>query len=826
MSDRREFARWLWRTCGLGLAYVVSGHLGMVLPQYANTFALIWLPAGFAVAALWQWGPRVWPGVFLGTLTLVLLYDPLWPDGIVYPVANTLGAVLSARLLRRWGFDPQLQRWRDLLVFGSATSTGALLGTTAGTSLLYLFVPAAVSLELRVNGFLTWWISNAMGVLLLTPVLLAGGHQVRALLRRQRLEFLLWWASALALCLLPLWNPRLPLSSLAAIPVVWAAMRFGRFGTALGVLVIGGGAIFSVALGVGPFASGPARTQLFAVSLYVAAVLILGWLVFALQQAHDRKETALRESERLLRESQLFAGLGSYVMTLPEGRWESSPVLDQVFGLDATYERSMAGWVALLHPDDRASFASYLEHEVLGQGQVFDREFRIIRHHDRAERWVHGLGKLQPANPGHPPVMHGLIHDITARKLLEEQLRQSQKLDSIGQLAGGIAHDFNNLLTAILGNTSLLRAGGATPAEQAASLEQIALAGNRAAELTRQLLLFSRQQAPDKHVLDLNDTVTQMAKILGRILGEQVRLQLQCAPQPQPVLADSGMLGQILLNLAVNARDAMPGGGRLTLRTGHVADTDGPRPSFDPPALALHRRVGLARVAEPGFRPGEYTCLSVSDEGCGMTPEVLARIFEPFFTTKDVGGGTGLGLATVYGIAQQHQGWIEVDSQPGRGSTFRLFLPRPLAPIQAAPVPSTPPSAAGQRETILLVEDEATVRSLLQTVLTRAGYRVIDSPSGAAALLLWPAHRAEIRLLLTDIVMPDGVSGTDLAQRLLAEQPALKVILMSGYHPGSDRQLAALGPDVEFIAKPFPPDAILQLVQKQLAASTPRPPAA
>ena len=809
MSGKHKLTLWLKQTLGLGLAYVISGHFGMILPQYVETFAMIWLPAGFAVAALWQWGWRVWPGVFLGTLTLVLLYDPLWPDGIVYPIANTVGAIMSVRLLQRWGFDPQLQRPRDLLVFGSAVATGALLGTVVGSGLLFFFKPADPALH--TDALVTWWMSNAMGVLLLTPVLLTGGHQIRAMIRRQHLEFLCWWAVALAFCLLPLWNPRLPLSSLAVIPVVWAAMRFGRFGTALGVLVIGGCAIFSVALGVGPFVSANARMELFAVSLYVAAVLILGWLVYALQQAHDRKETALRESESLLRESQSIAGLGSYVMRFPDGRWESSPVLDQVFGIDAAYERSMAGWVALLHPDDRAALTNYFENEVIGRGQVFDREYRIIRHDDRTERWVHGLGKLQSASPGHPPVMHGLVHDITARKLLEEQLRQSQKLDSIGQLAGGIAHDFNNLLTAILGNTSLLRAGGSSPAEKAASLEQIELAGNRAAELTRQLLLFSRRQAPDKRVLDLNDTVGQMTKILGRILGEQIRLCLECAPQPQPVLADAGMLGQVLLNLAVNARDAMPGGGRLTIRTDCVSAP------ASAPGRPHHRLVGLAGAALPENPPGEFTCLSVIDEGCGMSADVLGRIFEPFFTTKEVGCGTGLGLATVYGIAQQHQGWIEVTSQPGLGSTFRLFLPRVRAAGSPSQTPPATPIRTGHHETILLVEDESTVRSLLRTILTRAGYRVLESASGAAALLLWPDYRLEIRLLLTDIVMPGGVSGPDLARTLLAERPDLRVILMSGYHPGANQEIAALGPGVEFIAKPFAPEEILRIVQKQLA---------
>ena len=427
-----------------------------------------------------------------------------------------------------------------------------------------------------------------------------------------------------------------------------------------------------------------------------------------------------------------------------------------------------------------------------------------------------------------------LKEDISAEKAtqaekaaIENQLRQSQKLDAIGQLAGGIAHDFNNLLTGVLGNVALLE-DEALPAGTQELIGQIKQAGQQAAGLTRQLLIFSHRQEPLMLEIELNGTIAEMAKLLQRILGEAVNLHFHYALKPQFIQADAGMIDQIILNLAVNARDAMPHGGNLTMSTESVA--------FEPDAEkgGLSEWLGEARRRGPGRRgmegsnptmlgaqPGSFTCFTVVDEGCGMTPEVCAHIFEPFYTTKEMGKGTGLGLATVYGIVQLHHGGVEVESRPGVGSTFRIYLPQlKTAPVPAAPVPAAPVPAAVTRGggTILVVEDEPAVRQLLCACLQNAGYRVLESPSGVAALQLWPQHRAEVDLLITDMVMPEGVSGVQLAQALRTERPDLKIILISGYNARIDRERMQLGADVDFMPKPFNLQDVLLLVQARLNA--------
>ncbi len=412
--------------------------------------------------------------------------------------------------------------------------------------------------------------------------------------------------------------------------------------------------------------------------------------------------------------------------------------------------------------------------------------------------------------PGQEECLVGMV-DITARRQaetmresMEGQLRQSQKLDAVGQLAGGIAHDFNNLLTVIIGNASAPRFDEYSPDDQRERLEEICVAGERAASLTRQLLLFSRQKAPDLHHLDLNEIVAPMAGVLRRILGEQIELEFRAAPQPQVVRADAGMLDQIVLNLAVNARDAMPAGGRLIIQTEGVSlDADGAR-------------------TRPDASPGDFSCLSVIDTGCGMSREVQERMFEPFYTTKAAGLGTGLGLSTIHGIVHQHHGWIEVTSKPGQGTSMRIFLPRVSETPAAGKKAPEPRDIAGRGETILLVEDERVVRRLIASALIRTGYRVIESESGAAAFECWPEHRQEVDLLLTDVVMPGGVDGPALALKLLEDQPRLKVMLMSGYDASLGKDRARLGSDVDFIPKPFVLTELLRKVRQRLDAGVPR----
>ena len=390
-----------------------------------------------------------------------------------------------------------------------------------------------------------------------------------------------------------------------------------------------------------------------------------------------------------------------------------------------------------------------------------------------------------------------LARDVTAQRHLEHQLRQSQKMEAVGQLAGGIAHDFNNLLTAILGSTQLLL--HATPPGDARreDVEEIRNAGLRAAELTRQLLAFSRRQVLAPKVLELNAVVANMDKMLRRLIGDDVELATALHAEAGAVNADPGQLEQVLLNLVVNARDAMPGGGRVLIETTRMTLRD----------ELVERRHRLP--------PGDYVCLAVADSGLGMDEATQAHLFEPFFTTKEVGKGTGLGLATVYGIVKQSGGYIWVYSEPGRGTTVKVYLPRVRGAAEPPlPAPELPPLRGG-KETVLLVEDAAPVRTLARRSLEACGYQVIDAADGPKALELSARHSGEIAVLVTDVVMP-GMSGRELAERLAPTRPAMKVLYTSGYTDDAMVRQGVLNAGVAFLQKPFVPDTLARKVRDVL----------
>ncbi len=396
--------------------------------------------------------------------------------------------------------------------------------------------------------------------------------------------------------------------------------------------------------------------------------------------------------------------------------------------------------------------------------------------------------------------------DLTARKraeeeraALEEQLRQSQKMEAIGRLSGGVAHDFNNMLTAILGNVSLVETDSRLPPETAGSIADIKEAATRAANLTRQLLAFSRKQPIHAVPLDLNGVVGDMARMLGRILGEDIRMTFRLAEAPVPLHADVAMIEQVVLNLAVNARDAMPGGGELVIATAIVEIPAG------------------AEAPGPTARSGRFARLTVGDSGNGIDPAILPRIFEPFFTTKDVGKGTGLGLATVYGIVEQHHGWIGVESRVGQGSTFHVHLPvYELEPAAKPPATLAPPPGArsAMRRTILVVEDDVTVRALARRALAAGGHEVLEAATGPEALGVWAAHRERIEILLTDIVMPDGLNGLELARRLGAEKAGLRVIYSSGYSADIAGGDFSGREGIDFLPKPYAPTDLLRIIER------------
>ena len=416
----------------------------------------------------------------------------------------------------------------------------------------------------------------------------------------------------------------------------------------------------------------------------------------------------------------------------------------------------------------------------------------------------HRAQELQAANAKLRELQTDLEERVRARteelRQREDQLRQAQKMEAIGRLAGGIAHDFNNLLSVILGYSQDLLSGGEMPASVRERVHEIELAGERAATLTRQLLAFSRQQVLEPAVFDVRDALRGVERMLDRILGEDIELKFLFADEPAQILADRGQLEQLLLNLVVNARDAMPQGGKLTIETSVVQ---------------LDEAYARGHL---GVEPGPYVLIAVSDTGIGMDRETQARAFEPFFTTKELGKGTGLGLASVYGIVQQSRGSIWLYSEPGVGTTFKIYLPRAFGAVTPLDLVTHTGAKTLGTETILLVEDDAQVRKITSEILQASGYRVLEARAPEEALQLGREHGGPIQLLLTDVIMP-GMNGRQLAEKILAERPGVKVLFMSGYTDDVILRHGVLDSEMAFLQKPITPASLLRKVTQVLRAT-------
>ena len=513
-----------------------------------------------------------------------------------------------------------------------------------------------------------------------------------------------------------------------------------------------------------------------------------------------RAEQALRESERRFR---------LITETISEVFWISSadnntmlyvsPAYERIWGRpQASLYQAPQSFLEPIFPEDSEWAAEIINFK--RAGEPFNIEYRI-QHPDGNVRWIWDRGFPARDETGQLRCYVGVAQDITERKQLESQLRQSQKMEAIGQLAGGIAHDFNNLLTVIAGYGKLVLEGLGEDALTRRQMAAVLTAAERATLLTQQLLAFSRRKAVAQQVLNLNQVITEMEPILARLIGEHIELAAVPGQDLGTVQADPGQIEQILLNLCVNARDAMPQGGKLTIETANVELDD----------LYVRQHAGV--------KPGAYVMLAVSDTGMGMDQTTQLRIFEPFFTTKEKGKGTGLGLATIYGIVEQSGGQIWVYSEPGCGTTFKIYLPR--LELRLAPEPAARPAQSGLprgAETVLFVEDDAAIREMCCEALKSLGYEVLCAASGTEALGLAQQHAGQIDLLVTDLVMP-GIQGRELAEKVAALQPSLRTLYISGYTDDALARSGGLGANTIFLQKPFTIDALARKLREMVIPS-------
>jgi two-component system, cell cycle sensor histidine kinase and response regulator CckA len=471
-----------------------------------------------------------------------------------------------------------------------------------------------------------------------------------------------------------------------------------------------------------------------------------------------------------------------------------SPGYETIWGRTCESLRQQPrSYLDAIHPEDRPWIVNALR---AGVEAPYELEYRVVRP-DGIVRWVRDRGFPVRDEAGRVIRIAGIAEDVTQRRQLEMQLRHAQKMEAIGRLAGGVAHDFNNLLSVIYGHSELLAATPPSPERLRESLAEIRRATERGAALTQQLLAFGRRQVVEPEVLDLNAVVTESRNLLQRLIGEDVQLAITLAPRLSAVKVDPSQIDQVLMNLTLNAREAMPQGGRLTIETREV-DLGVSYPSSHPEA-----------------RPGHHVLLTVSDTGCGMTPELQARIFEPFFSTKS--DGTGLGLSVVDGIVRQSGGHLTLESRPGLGTTFKIYLPAVTEPVEeSSPNRSSAPAQGG--ETVLLVEDEIPVRTVTAQLLETLGYRVLQAGSAEEALLLVQGGQEKIDLLMTDVVMP-GMSGRELAGALRTRDPSLKVLFQSGHTDDMMVRHGILHAEVAFLKKPFTLDGMARKVREVLDGS-------
>ncbi len=789
---------WPVRAVLLFAAYFVIARLGLRFATIGESISPVWPPTGFAIAALLLFGWRYWPAILAGAfLANATTHIPVLAAAAI-GCGNAGEALVGAYLMRGRVQLDDPGAVRNLVLF--AAPGAALVSAITGVSAL------AVTGALPADGFLAsfglWWAGNVVGALTVAPLILSWAAPSPSFAgRRTLLEMVALAVGCVLVSILLLGrlfqHSFLPPSSYPYLLfplVIAAAVRAGPRGAALATLLVALVAVSGAAQGGGPFALRTLPSTAAVLLVYIAVLAVTG-LVLGAESAHRRHaESALLDAHENLRVIIQSSPLAIYTLG-PAGT-----VLTWNAAAERLYGWSAAEVLGRTLPTSPEGEHVILRNNVLGGHALTGIE--VTRRRKDGTEITINLSLAPLHGPGGAVVgVLAIAADLTALRQLEVQYRQSQKVEAVGQLAGGIAHDFNNILTAILSTTQLLlkelpRGSAARP-----DVEEIAASARRGSGLTRQLLAFSRRQVLELKSLDLNALVHDHERMLRRLIPENVELRTALSADLGTVRADAGQLEQVLMNLVVNARDAMPLGGGITISTANV--------DIDRPYLE-----GSVPV-----QPGRYVLLGVSDTGVGMDANTLTHVFEPFFTTKEPGKGTGLGLATVYGIVKQSGGYIWADSAPNRGAAFKIYLPRVEHAVAAAlDLPTGAPSLNG-KETVLLVEDQMDVLRVMRRGLEALGYTVLAAKGGPEALALAGRHEGTIHLLVTDVVMP-GMNGRDLALGLAATRPDTMVLYVSGYPDQSVVHQGLLAPGLAFLQKPFAPDALARKIRDVLKTVT------
>ncbi len=801
-SSRKARSELVASVAAWAATYFVAHILGIAFADPVRRVATVWPASGVMLAALLASPRSRWPLLLavLGAIALStnVILNGAAPMNLGFLAANIAESSLSAwvvsRVVRR---DVTFTRIEEVLALGAAAVV-----VNGATAFIGAAAPAVFAGAPFWPSYRSWWSSNLVGIVLVTPLVIAWVRPsplARSLPPRkvETAVFALAWCAGtwLTTHTPDAGGPLAPRRYMLICLVTWAALRLSLRTVSsamcfLGAAVVSGtlpGALHSV--NGGTVADSVMRAQ-----IYVAVSTVTSLLLAATMTEARAARASADRSAAHLKFALDASHMGTWEWDVASNSIHWSEQVRRIFGVTPeSFSGSYEDYLALIHPDDRENVSSTIQRALDPASAGYTVEHRIVRS-DGTTRWLECRGRVERDPTGKPLRMAGTVVDVTEQQQVAERLRQTQKMEAIGQLAGGVAHDFNNLLAVILMQAEIAEKSRTSGEPERLALREIAIAAERGAALTKQLLAFARRQVPQPKPIDLNSAVRDVTTMLGRLLGDTTKMRIELASRELVTRVDPSMLDQVLINLAVNARDAMPAGGELVIATVEsVVKSEG----------------------DDGIPPGSYLGIRVTDSGVGIAARDMPRLFEPFFTTKGPGKGTGLGLATVFGIMKLHHGYVRVTSEVGRGSTFEVLFPPCDEPVAAATARTEDASAPKGKETILLVEDDASVRKTTRMLLEMHDYAVIEAKNGGEALELWDAREGRIDLLFTDVTMPDGLDGRQLAVELRRRRPDLKVVLTSGYSPHIPSELP---PGERFLMKPSTLPELLDAVDGALRA--------